>query len=145
MDDIDRKILMALGENARQSMAILARKLGLARTTVQSRIDRLEMTGVIQGYTVRLGQSERAPIQATVLISYEPQSGPAVLSRLKAIPQVRAARTTSGRYDMLIELAAETTSEMDDILDRICSAKGVKGSESLIHLSNKIDRGAAVQ
>ncbi|MDG1432160.1 MAG: Lrp/AsnC family transcriptional regulator [Paracoccaceae bacterium] len=142
---MDRKILMALGENARQSMAILARKLGLARTTVQSRIDRLEMTGVIQGYTVRLGQSERAPIQATVLISYEPHTGPAVLSRINAISQVRAARTTSGRYDMLIELAAETTSEMDDILDRICSAKGVKGSESLIHLSNKIDRGAAVQ
>jgi DNA-binding Lrp family transcriptional regulator len=143
MDDIDRKILVALSENARQSLVILARKLGLARTTVQSRIDRLETSGVIQGYTLRLGQSERAPLSATVLISYEPQSGPALLSRLKAIPQVHAARTTSGRYDMLIELTAQTTTEMDEILDRICSAKGVKGSESLIHLSNKIDRGGA--
>lgn len=143
MDDIDRKLLLALQENARQPVAILARKLGLARTTIQSRIERLEMSGAIQGYTVRLGRSERPPLRATVLISFEPQSAPSVLSRLKAIPQVRAAHTTSGRFDMLIEVTADTTTELDEILDQICSAKGVKGSESLIHLTSKIERTSA--
>lgn len=141
MDEIDRKIISVLEANARASTSDMARKLGLARTTVQSRIDRLEQTGVILGYTVRLGKTERQPLRATVLISYEPQSGPSLLSRIKSIPEVRAARTTSGRFDMLVEVAANSTEALDKILDNICSAKGVKGSESLIHLSNKIDRG----
>ena len=93
MDDIDRKLLALLEENARLPVAILARKLGLARTTVQSRIERLETSGTISGYTVRLGQSSRPTLRATVLISFEPQAGASVLSRLKAIPQVREAYT----------------------------------------------------
>ena len=141
MDDIDRKLLALLEENARLPVAILARKLGLARTTVQSRIERLETSGTISGYTVRLGQSSRPTLRATVLISFEPQAGASVLSRLKAIPQVREAYTTSGRFDMLVEVDADTTAELDDILDRVGSAKGVKGSESLIHLTTKIERG----
>ena len=86
MDEIDRKIISTLQANARASTSDMARKLGLARTTVQSRIDRLEQTGVILGYTVRLGKTERQPLRATVLISYEPQSAPSLLSRIKAIP-----------------------------------------------------------
>lgn len=140
MDDIDRKIIAALQENARASTSDLGRKLGVARTTVQSRIERLEQTGSILGYTVRLGQTDQRLLRATVLLSYEPQTAPSLLSRLKAIPEIRAARTTSGRFDMLVEVAAHSTEELDQILDRICSTKGVKGSESLIHLSNKIDR-----
>lgn len=140
MDEIDRKLLSLLEENARLPVAILARRLNLARTTVQSRIERLETNGTIGGYTVRLGQSSRPSLRATVLISFEPQAGASVLSRLKVIPQVREAYTTSGRFDMLVEVEAETTAELDDILDRVGSAKGVKGSESLIHLTTKIAR-----
>lgn len=142
MDEIDKRLIRELELNARQPVAILARKLGLARTTVQSRIDKLEQDGTIAGYTLRMGQRIQAALQATVLISYEPQSAAGVLARLRSIPQVRAARTTSGRFDMQISVEAETTSELDAILDQIGSAKGVKGSESLIHLSNKIDRRA---
>jgi DNA-binding Lrp family transcriptional regulator len=140
MDDLDKSLLALLEENARLPVADLSRKLGLARTTVQSRLERLESNGVIAGYTVRLGERLAPKLQATVLISFEPQSGPSLIARIKAIPEVRAAHTTSGRFDMLIEVAAETTHQLDDILDRICAAKGVKGSESLIHLTTKIDR-----
>lgn len=141
MDDTDRKIIAALQENARASTSDLGRKLGIARTTVQSRIERLETSGAILGYTVRRGQTDERLLRATVLLSYEPQTAPSLLSRLKAIPEIRAARTTSGRFDMLVEVAADSTEALDKILDHICSAKGVKGSESLIHLSNKIRRG----
>jgi len=55
MDEIDRNILSALELNARISTSDLARKLGIARTTVQSRIDRMEQSGVIRGYTIKLG------------------------------------------------------------------------------------------
>ena len=140
MDDTDKHLLALLEENARAPVADLSRKLGLARTTVQSRIDRLEQQGVIGGYTIRLGEKLAPPLRATVLLSFEPHSSASVLARVKSIPEVRAAHTTSGRFDLLIEVAAETTSQLDDIIDRICAAKGVKGSESLIHLTTKIDR-----
>jgi len=142
IDETDRALLALLGQNARLPVATLARKLGLARTTVQARLDRLETSGVIAGYSLRLGQEARPGLRATALVSIEPRSGPAVLARLKSLPQVRRVHTTSGRFDLIVTLEATTTQELDETLDRIGEAKGVRSSESLIHLSTKLDRGA---
>jgi DNA-binding Lrp family transcriptional regulator len=142
IDEIDRNLITLLQDNARLPVATLARRLGLARTTVQARLDRLESSGVIAGYALRLGQAARAALRATALLSIEPRTGPAVLARLKSLPQVRRVHTTSGRFDLIVTIEAETTEALDETLDRIGEAKGVKGSESLIHLSTKLDRGA---
>lgn len=141
-DENDRALIALLQENARLPVATLARRLGLARTTVQARLERLENAGIITGYSVRLSQSARPALRATALVSIEPRSGPAVLARLKSLPQVRRVHTTSGRFDLIVTLEAETTEALDETLDRIGEAKGVRGSESLIHLSTKLDRGA---
>lgn len=141
IDETDRALLALLAENARMPVAMLARRLKLARTTVQARLERLERDGTIQGYTVRLGQSQQAPLRATVLVSIEPRSGPAVLARLRSMAQVQRAYTTSGRWDLVVIVEARTTQDLDETLDRIGEAKGVRGSESLIHLSTKIDKG----
>ena len=140
-DETDLALLALLAENARAPVATLARRLGLARTTVQARLDRLENSGVIQGYSVRLSQSARAPLRATVLVNIEPRTAPAVLSRLKSLPEVRRVHTTSGRFDLIVTLEATTTESLDETLDRIGEAKGVRSSESLIHLATKLDRG----
>lgn len=142
IDETDRALLALLQENARLPVATLARRMGLARTTVQARLDRLEASGVIAGYALRLGATARAPLRATVLLSIEPRSGPAVLARLKSLREVRRVHTTSGRFDLIVTLEAETTTALDDTLDRIGEAKGVRSSESLIHLATKLDRGA---
>lgn len=139
-DETDRALLAQLAHNARVPVATLARKLGLARTTVQARIDRLEARGVIAGYTLKLGSGTRPSIRATVLISLEPRSQPEVLARLKSLPVVEHVTTTSGRFDLIVTLTADSTDALDAALDRITSARGVKSSESLIHLSTKIDR-----
>jgi DNA-binding Lrp family transcriptional regulator len=140
-DDIDQRLLALLAENARMPVAQLARRLDLARTTVQARLERLETNGTIAGYTLRLGQPAQQRLGATALLSVEPRSGPAVLSRLKALPNVMRVHTTSGRFDMIAEISADTTEELDETLDWIGEAKGVRSSESLIQLSTKIDRG----
>src|SRR6056297_2735783 len=140
LDDTDRELLALLADNARLPVATLARRLGLARTTVQARLDRLESSGIIAGYTLRLSDAARAPLRATALLSVEPRSGPAVLSRLRSIPEERRVHTTSGRFDLIVTLEAETTEALDETLDRIGEAKGVRSSESLIHLATKIDR-----
>ena len=79
MDDIDKNLIQTLSDNARTPLTELARKLGVARTTVQSRIDRLEKTGTIRGYTLRMGYARRPMIRASVLIAFEPHSSGAVL------------------------------------------------------------------
>ncbi len=141
IDETDRALLALLAENARLPVATLARRLDLARTTVQARLERLERSGVIAGYTLRLSPEARAPLRATALVSIEPRSGPAVLARLKSLPEVRRVHTTSGRFDLIVTIEAESTEALDATLDRIGEARGVRGSESLIHLSTKLDRG----
>lgn len=141
MDNLDRNILTQLSQDARISVAVLARRLRVARSTVQARLERLESTGAIAGYTVRLGEAaQSARIRATVLLVIEPRALPPVMTRLRTIPQVERVHTTSGRVDLLLQLGCASTSELDDVLDRIGSLDGVKSSESLIHLSTKLDR-----
>lgn len=140
IDATDTQLLTLLRDNARTPVAELARALGLARTTVQARIERLENTGVITGYTLRASAATRPTLCATVLVSIEPRSAPAVLDRLRSLPGVETVHTTSGRFDLLVRITAATTSELDATLDRIGEARGVHSSESLIHLTTKIDR-----
>ncbi|KAA0909778.1 Lrp/AsnC family transcriptional regulator [Aquicoccus porphyridii] len=139
-DETDEALLALLADNARLPVAMLARRLGIARTTVQARLDRLENAGVIAGYTLRRGREARPMIRATALIMIEPRRQPEVLARLRSLPAVIEVHTTSGRFDLIATLTATTTEELDDTLDRIAEAKGVRGSESLVHLSTKIDR-----
>lgn len=140
IDEIDRRLMALLAEDARLPVSDLGRRLGLARTTVQSRIERLQKIGAIAGFTLRPGPAARAPIRATVLISIEPRAAPEVLTRLKSLPTVESVHTTSGRVDMIASLSAPSTEALDAALDTIAGAKGVKSSESLIHLSTKLQR-----
>lgn len=142
MDETDLRLLRELAANARLPVATLAKRLGIARTTVQSRIDRLERTGAIAGYTVRRGENvERTRIRATVLLQVDPRGMPALMSRLGALPEVEQAHTSSGRFDLILLIAAQTTQDIDALLDKIGGFPGVKSSESLIHLTTRIDRG----
>lgn len=142
MDEIDTSLLALLKENARLPVAALAQSLGLARSTVQSRIERMERQGVIRGYTVRLGEAaERSSIRATALLQIEPRSLPTVLARLKSVGEVSSVHTTSGRFDLIVALIAPSTQALDLALDAIGAAPGVRSSESLVHLSTRIERG----
>ncbi len=141
MDEIDKSLIAALAANARLPVSTLAADLGLARTTVQARIDRLERRGIIAGYTVRLTDAATAArIRAAVLLQIDPPKQVGIIGRLKAIPHVEQAFTASGRFDLVLQVAANTTSELDNLLDQIGALDGVKSSESLIRLSTKIDR-----
>lgn len=141
MDDLDQKILAALAADSSTSTSRLGRRFKVARSTVQARIERMETTGIIAGYTVKLGDVALARrIKATVLVQVEPRATAAVLQRLKSIPEVEIAHTTTGRFDLILQIAADSTSDLDEVLDQIGGITGVRGSESLIHLTTKFDR-----
>lgn len=141
MDDLDQKLLSALVQNSNTSTSQLARRFKVARSTVQARIERLERTGAITGYTIKLGQTPSLRrIRATVLMQIEARAAPQIMQRLKTIPEVELAITSTGRIDLILQVAAETTQSLDETLDMIGALPGVTDTESLIHLSTKIDR-----
>ncbi|WP_135447315.1 Lrp/AsnC family transcriptional regulator [Tabrizicola caldifontis] len=141
MDELDRNIIALLGADARMSVATLSRRLKVARSTIQARLERLETSGVIAGYTLKLGEGTREErLRASVLLTIEPRSQAAVLTRLKSIPEIERVFTTSGRFDFLVQVACPNTQVLDQVLDQIGAMTGVRASESLIHLSTKIDR-----
>jgi DNA-binding Lrp family transcriptional regulator len=141
MDDLDRTIVGLLGADARMSIATLARRLKVARSTIQARLERLESSGVIVGYTIKLGEQAReGRLRASVLLTVEPRAQANILTRLKAISEVERVFTTSGRFDLLLQIAAPSTTRLDQVLDQIGAMTGVRSSESLIHLSTRIDR-----
>ena len=141
MDELDRSIIGLLSADARMSVATLARRLKVARSTIQARLERMETGGIIAGYTLKLGEEARqGRLRASVLVSIEPRGQAAILSRLKAISEVERVFTTSGRFDLLLQVAAPNATVLDGVLDQIGAMTGVKSSESLIHLSTRIDR-----
>ena len=140
-DPTDRQLIALLTANARMPVARMAARLGLARTTVQARLERLERSGVIAGYTLRLSEEARGRmIRATVLVSLTPIAQTAVLATLGRMTEVERVHTTSGRFDLACQIAVATTGALDATLDRIGEIDGVRDMESLIHLSTRIDR-----
>ena len=141
MRDTDAKLLDLLRANAREPTASLARKLGLARSTVQERIARLERDGIIRGYTVRLADGAEANrLRAVVMISTDPKQADRVAVELRKMPEVRSLAALSGSYDLVAMVETDTTARIDALLDRIGRAPGVARTVSSIILSEKFSR-----
>ena len=141
MDSIDQRLLLALRENARASTAELARLVGRSRTSVQSRIERLEKQGVILGYGVRLAPELAAgAVRAHVMIEVAPKEARAVIAALRAIPQVRVLHSVSGEADWIAVATAASVAEMDAVIDQIGALEGVERTTSSIILSTKFER-----
>ena len=136
----DARLIALLRANAREPTASLARKLGLARSTVQERIARLERDGVIKGYTVRLAEEGANRLRAVVMISTDPKQADRVAVELKKMPEVRSLAALSGSYDLVAMIETETPARIDALLDRIGRAPGVARTVSSIILSEKFSR-----
>ncbi len=142
LDELDRSLIALLQANARVSVADLARQLKVARTTIVARIERLERTRVIAGYSVRLGQDVLdASIYAYVGIILMPKYGKDVLRYLDRMPEVQLLCAVSGEYDYVAWLRADSPGRLNDLLDQIGTLEGVERTTTSIILMRKIDRG----
>ena len=101
MDATDRELIALLRDNARLPVVALAKRLRVARATVQNRMARLEAEGLIVGYTVRLRpEAEQHRIRAFTSIEVAGNHGEAVRRILRGHPNVVALHTTNGRWDL---------------------------------------------
>lgn len=141
MDAIDREILNLLEADARTPTAVLARKLGLSRSTVQDRISRLEEKGVLAGYTIRYDASyARRQITAHVMISINPKFADRVVHTLKQMSGLRSLHAVSGASDLIAIIRGDTTEAIDTMLDQIGRMDGIEKTTSSIVLSTKFER-----
>lgn len=136
MSETDLELIALLRDNARLSVVELARKLKVARSTVQNRIARLERDGVILGYTVKLSpEAHPHGIRAIMSIAIEGHQTNDISRRLRGHPHVVALHTTNGRWDLLAELRTDTLMTFDTVLNDIRSIEGIANTETSILLA----------
>ncbi|MFT4719658.1 MAG: DNA-binding Lrp family transcriptional regulator [Candidatus Azotimanducaceae bacterium] len=141
MNYMDQQLISSLREDARRSTSEIARRLGVSRSTINSRIRRLEETGVILGYTVMFGDDyARRQVEAHVLIVVNQKLTGRTYLELRDLPQVNALYAVSGDYDLMAEIAAESTAEISQVLDRIGNLEGVERTNSSLILETKFRR-----
>jgi DNA-binding Lrp family transcriptional regulator len=136
MDEADYRLMTLLRQNGRRSISDLAGETGLSRATVRARIEKLEQSGDIVGYTVVLrADAFHAPVRGIMLIEVEGRAGERVAAVLGGYPEVTALHNTNGKWDFIAEVAANSLTEFDAILHRIRRIPGIVSSETNILLS----------
>ncbi len=137
-DELDRRLLALLRKDARMPIVQLARSLGISRASTYARLQRLEDSGVIEGYTVRLSSAfDGRQIRAHVLIKVTGKLARSTEKQLQAIPAITALHAISGEHDLIAELEAANAAELNDIIDRIGELEGVEETTSSILLATK--------
>jgi DNA-binding Lrp family transcriptional regulator len=136
MDDLDHRLIASLRNNARASLAELAKQLGVSRGTVQNRLNRLIESDVILGFTVRLksgAATER--IRAIMMIEVSGKSTRKVVHALRGLPQIHTLHSTNGAFDLIAEIEVANLAEFDRLLSAVRSIEGIERSETSLLLA----------
>jgi len=137
----DQQLLGVLRGNARASTTELAQILGVSRSTVQKRLERLETENVIAGYTIQLSSAYLdQEIKAHVMITVSPRMTADIINDMKKLDAVRAVYSVSGPHDLIAEVAALSVTELDGIIDEIIAIDGVERTVSSVILSTRLQR-----
>ncbi|MDC0737039.1 Lrp/AsnC family transcriptional regulator [Cognatishimia sp. SS12] len=138
MDDVDRQLISALRHDARASLSDLATELGVSRTTVRGRIERLRERGDIVGFSVVLKEDvQQDLVRGLMMIGIEGRGADRISRQLQGMPTVRAIHSTNGRWDLIVELGTQTLEDLDAVLARIRRLEGVAHSETNLLLATR--------
>jgi DNA-binding Lrp family transcriptional regulator len=139
LDKKDLSLIALLRSNARMPVVNLAKHLGVSRATVQNRINKLEHDGVILGYTVKLSpDSESHPVRLLMNISVEAKNEPAVIKRLRGYPEVIAIHHTTGHWDVIADIRAQTLPSLNSIMGEIRLIEGILQTETNLLLDSQL-------
>jgi DNA-binding Lrp family transcriptional regulator len=137
----DEKLLSILRTNARASISDLARALNLSRSTVQSRMLKLEETGVIKGYSVDYGDAYLSQmVSAHVSIKVKQKLTTKTNLELKQIDAISQLYAISGEFDLIAVVQAQNLEKLSHLLDDIGNLDGVERTTSSVILETKFKR-----
>ncbi len=142
LDDVDRRLLALLAEDARRPYAELAERVGLSHASVHARVRKLERRGVIRRYTIET-DPDRLGHHVAALVAVQQQPGyhwERLEAAFRQLPAVEAAYSVTGEdtYVLLVRVASPT--ELEDLLRNINSLEGVARTRTSLILSTTFER-----
>ena len=135
LDDTDRRILLALDDDPRATVQLIALKLELARGTVHARLDRMSRDGVLRANSVRLtGEALGYPLRAMVTAEVDQDEFHQMMTDMSEIDEVIECMGLSGENDLMIQIVARDADHVYDITQRIKKCRGIKRTATSIVL-----------
>ncbi|TNE75706.1 MAG: Lrp/AsnC family transcriptional regulator [Gammaproteobacteria bacterium] len=139
--DMDRELLELLRNNGRESIANLARKLGVSRATVKEHMATLERRKIIEGYTIRYHPlHEQQKINAYLMIEINPKQAASVVRHMEKIAAVQSLFSISGNYDLMALVSCDNTEQLDQVIDQIAGLDGIDKTLTSVVLGTKLQR-----
>jgi len=141
-DQVTKRILAILEQNARTSYTQIAKRLGVSETSVRNRVKALLKEGVLKGFTVRtcpekLGKA----ITAMVGVDIGGETTPEITDKLANIKEVSDLYVITGEFDLLLRVICENMSRLDEILEEIRSHDFVEGTRTFVVLRKVKESG----
>lgn len=142
LDHTDERILAELAENARATYAEIGQRVSLSAPAVKRRVDRMLADGVIRGFTAVvdrnvLGWHTEAYVQVFCHGTIAPDQ---LRAAWEDIPEVVGAATVTGTADAILHVLARDMQHLERAIERIRSSADIERSESIVVLSNIIER-----
>jgi DNA-binding Lrp family transcriptional regulator len=139
LDDLDVRLIRALSEHPRATVVDLARRLSVARGTVQARLDKLVQRGVIQGFGPDL-DIETLGYGVTSFTTLEIAQGRLtdVVDHLQLIPEVLEVYSVTGTGDLLCRIVARTNTHLQEVISKILEVQGIGRTQTVIALAQQI-------
>jgi DNA-binding Lrp family transcriptional regulator len=139
VDELDARLLAALDDSPRAGILELARQLGVARGTVQARLDKLQSRGVVTGFGPHLDLPAMGyGVLAFATLEIAQGRLADVVEHLRDIPEVLEAHATSGPGDLHCRVVARTNEHLQAVINRILEVQGIDRTSTVIALSNQI-------
>lgn len=136
-DALDRALITHLRADGRASLSKLAAVLGVARGTVQNRLDRLIETGTLLGFTARVRDDyDTNAVHAVMMIEVVGKSTTQVIRKLRGLTEIHTLHTTNGNWDLVANIRAGSLAEFDRVLREVRMIDGVANSETSLLLSS---------
>jgi DNA-binding Lrp family transcriptional regulator len=143
LDESDERILAELADNARATFAEIGARVSLSAPAVKRRVDRLVAAGVIRGFTTVIDRNALGwNTEAYVQVFCHGTIAPDELRRAWIdIPEIVSAATVTGTADAILHVLARDMRHLETALERIRASADIERSESIVVLSNLLDRG----
>ncbi|WP_329536965.1 Lrp/AsnC family transcriptional regulator (plasmid) [Streptomyces sp. NBC_01450] len=140
MDDVDRKLLNLLQEDATQAYAALGKAVGLSAGAAHERVRKLRESGVIRRTAVEVDPAAvGGGVLAFVMVDSSAWMGDAGES-FAAIPELQEAHIIAGSASVLVKVRTGTTEQLQDVLRRLYEVEGVSGTQATVALETFFER-----